>query len=393
MSRCLASLLTGFVVTGAVAPAAAQLRASRPARPTQNLPRVMVANPHSFAAPDSAAAVRVGSGIRDRIETLADKWYSAIQRNQMNEALVQYGYPADAVLPPMVARQLAAQLQARALVSATLARGEGGRVTVEARLTGISDQTGHMVKLTQGANQSFEDFGAKVADSLKGAFNALPDAKTCESLVATNPAKAIEAGEKALKAQPNHGLAEMCLANVAKAQKKGLDEVVVHLANAAKGDRLSLEPLAAMLSIYQAKKDTAKISDTFAEMLRVAPTNQKLREEAGKWFNTTGRPERAEQIAREALVLDPSNPELLDLLSNACLVQGKPEKNKCAIDALEQVFALDSTKADTLFFIKMTFAAKQEPVDTGRYLKWALVGNGKYPKNGYLLSIRCSSSP
>src|SRR2546427_2147160 len=41
-----------------------------------------------------------------------------------------------------------------------------------------------------------------------------------------------------------------------------------HLQNAAKGDRLSLEVWATLLERYQAKHDTAKTIETFAEMLR-----------------------------------------------------------------------------------------------------------------------------
>jgi len=47
--------------------------------------------------------------------------------------------------------------------------------------------------------------------------------------------------------------------------------------------------------------------------------------------------------------------------------------------------ALDSTRADTLFYTKITFATSREPVDTARFLKWARMGTNKYPKNGYLL--------
>ena len=381
--RC-TPLATLALALMAAAPLAAQLRASRPPRPVQNNPRLMVANPHSFAPTDSAAAVRVGSGMRERIEGIAEKWYTAITRAQMNEALLQYGYPPDAVLPPLVARQLASQLQARALVTATLTRGEGGRVNVETRLAGISDQTGQMVRLSQAANQSFEEFGGKLADSLKGAFNALQDAKQCEQLRASDPKKATEAAMKALKEQPNDGLAEWCLANIGVAAKAPRPEVIGHLKNATKGDPLSLEAWTLLANQYEATNDTVPMIETFQRMLQVAPTNQKLREEIFKRFIALGRPEAGEAIAREGLKLDPTNADLWDLLSSACLVQDKPEKYPCAIDALEQVFSIDSSKADTSYYTKITFAASRQP-DTTRMLKWAVMGSHKYPNNGILL--------
>src|ERR1044071_1354791 len=185
-------VLTGVIAALSAAPAAAQLRSSRPAQPVVNLPRLMVANPHSFSPQDSAAAVRIGAGMRDRIERNADRWFKTVQRAQMNEALQQYAYPVDAVLPPMVAQQLASSLSARTMVVSTILKGEGGRYTLETRLVGVSDDAGHVVRVTQAPNQSYEEFGARAADSLGSAFKALQDARLCESTRLTNAAKATE---------------------------------------------------------------------------------------------------------------------------------------------------------------------------------------------------------
>jgi len=57
----------------------------------------------------------------------------------------------------------------------------------------------------------------------------------------------------------------------------------------------------------------------FKQMLRVAPTNQKLREELFKYFLQSGHPETALEVADEGLKLDPYNADLYDLKSNACL--------------------------------------------------------------------------
>jgi tetratricopeptide (TPR) repeat protein len=382
------SLVVGVFALASVIPATAQLRASRPARPVQNLPRFMVANPHSFATADSAAAVRVGTGMRDKMESIADKWYNVILRNQMNDALVQYGYPPDAVLPPLVARQLASQLQARALVTSTLTRGDGGaKVSIESRLTGIGDQTGFILKMEQAPNQSFEDLGDKIAEGLKGALGALQDAKQCESLRTTDAAKAADAAQKALKQQPNFGLAEMCLANIAVAKKAPADEVIGHFVNATKGDRMSLEAWGGLLGQYQQKNDTAHIVSTYEALIQLAPNNQKVVEEAVRYFIIAGVPNRGEQIASDAIKQDPSNPSNYLLLARACLVQGatKPEKNKCAVGALEQMFALDSAASDTFNLQAMIYASSREPVDTARYIKWSQFAAKKFPKNATLL--------
>jgi tetratricopeptide (TPR) repeat protein len=414
-------VLAAAAVTLPMAPLVAQLRSSRPPPQLANLPRLLIANPFSFSGQDSAAAVRTGAGMRVRLTDVADRWYKVITREQMNEALQQYAYPIDAVLPPLVARQLATSLNARAMVISTLLKGDGGRYTVEARLAGLTDNAGQMVRVTQMPNQSFEEFGQRVGDSLAPAFKALPDAKNCENLRGTNVEKARESALKALKLVPNSGLGEWCLAQIAIKEKAPADTVIAHLTSSTRGDRLSLDSWTALAVQYQAKGDSARTIETFKELLRVAPTNEALRKEAFGLFQRYGRPDAAEDVADEGIKLDPANADFWDLKFSACISQGKPEKNKCAIEALEQVYALDSTKADTTFFTKMSFATSQPigsasvivdstykvvrdsagtPVrrdttvkvprevvvlDTVRLGKWTRMGAAKYPTNANLL--------
>ena len=149
-----------------------------------------------------------------------------------------------------------------------------------------------------------------------------------------------------------------------------------HLQASAKGDPLSLPVWTALATQYQAANDTANTLVAFKQMLRVAPTNQKLREELFKYFLQSGHPETALEVADEGLKLDPYNADLYDLKSNACLFLSD---FKCAVDALETLYATDSTKADTLFFTKISAAAAEPAVpDTAKLLKWP--GQGRIRK-------------
>jgi len=370
---------------GVSAPLAAQgiPRGARTTQTVQNAPRLMVANPFAYAPGDSATAVQIGTAMRQALKDIVGRNYTVVEQSQMNDALKQYGYPIDAILSPPLATTLAKNIQARVVVTGTLAKANNGRPTVSARLIGVNDDAGNVVTLTQDPNQPPADFGKKIAKALEPAVKSLPDAKACVDQRTTKPDKAQDAAEKAIKTLPNHGLAEYCLAQIAVDKKAPRAEVVKHLQASTKGDPLSLPVWTALASQYQAANDTANTLVAFSQMLRVAPTNQKLREELFKYFLQSGHPETAKAIADSGLKLDPYNADLYDLKSNACLFLSD---FKCAVDALETMYATDSTKADTLFFTKISAAAAEgEKPDKVRLLKWSQMGVRKYPNNPTLL--------
>jgi len=378
-------VLVALVGVVSAAPLAAQgiPRNSRTTQTVNNAPRLMVANPFAYAAADSVNAVRIGTAAREEMKGIVGRNFTVVEQSQMNDALKQYGYPTDAILSPALATTLAKNIQARVLLTATLARAAGGKAAVTARLVGVNDDAGNVVSLSQPDGQSLQDFGKKVARALEPAVKALPDAKACVDQRTSKPDKAADAANKAIKALPNHGLAEFCLAQIAMDKKAPRAEIVKHLQAAVKGDPLSLPGWTALATQYQAANDTANTLVAFSQMLRVAPTNQKLREELFKYFLQSGHPETAKKVADEGLKLDPYNADLYDLKSNACLFLSD---FKCAVDALETMYATDSTKADTLFFTKISAAAAEgEKPDTVRLLKWSQIGVRKYPDNLTLL--------
>ena len=407
--------LVTLAVVGAsvLSPLAAQgiPRGSRTSSTVNTAPRFMVANPFAFAAADSAPAVKIGTALREAVKGIVGRDYQVIEQTQMNEALTQYGYPKDAILSPALAITLAKNIQARFVVNSTLNKAEGGRYTVTARVIGVSDDAGNVVTLTQNAGETPEAFGKRLANASQPAIKSLADAKACIEQRTAKPDKAADAAAKAIKALPNHGLAEYCLALLAQDKKASRQEIVKHLQASTKGDPLSLPVWTALATQYQQANDTANTLVAFKQMLRVAPTNQKLREELFKYFLQSGHPETALEVADEGLKIDPYNADLYDLKSNACLFLSD---FKCAVDALETLYATDSTKADTLFFTKIAAAAGEPAVpdtvkllksartqadtlkvrseaaaggvaDTVRLLKWTQIGVRKYPDNPTLL--------
>ena len=65
--------------------------------------------------------------MRDEMKGVVGRDYAIVEQSQMNDALTQYGYPKDAILSPALATTLAKNIQARFLVTSTMAKGEGNR--------------------------------------------------------------------------------------------------------------------------------------------------------------------------------------------------------------------------------------------------------------------------
>lgn len=353
-----------------------------------NVPRLMVATPTVNAAADSASSVAVGGGLRKRMEKVVGSDYSVVSDSIMNEALTQYGYPRNAILSPALNVTLAKQIpNTRVVITTTMAKA-GNQYAATSRLVGVADEAGYVVQLKQDGSQPPAEFGAKIAEALEPGVKAVTDAHGCmEQRAAGKLDKANEAAQKALKTNPNYALAHYCLALIALDQKKPAGEVEKELNAAAKGDNLSLPVYLKLAEIYQSQKDTARTVAVFGDLLRVAPTNQKLREDIFKFLLQANRPDVAKAVADSGLKLDPYNADLYDLKSNACAFLGD---FKCAVEALNQAYQVDSTRADSLFLAKAVAFSEQRMADTNpkptrddstSYINWVRRSAAKFPNS------------
>ncbi len=359
--------------------------------------RIMVANPYASATSDSAASVQIAAGLRTRLVKVAGSNYSIVSDSIMNTALEQFGYPRDAILSPPNALILAKQIPGtKGIITSTLARQGGGLYTMTSRFFGVLSDAGVVETHQQNAGEKLDAFGQRAAEHFGPPLDAFDDAKMCEDLRTTKPQDAIKAAEKSLKIVPNQGLAHLCLANIAIADKKPRAEIIAHLTAATEGDPLSLTAWTLLADQQQQAGDTAAVIAAFKQMLLVAPGNQQLREQIFKYLLQAGKPNVAREVADEGLKADPNNWPLYDLKSNACLFQSD---FPCAIDALAAAYKVDSTRADSTFYKKIAVAAAQQP-DTLRLVEWSQRGLKKYPDNiellgyaeqGYLLTGQVDS--
>ncbi|HSB53910.1 MAG TPA: hypothetical protein VLD58_06120, partial [Gemmatimonadales bacterium] len=272
--------LLALAAVPAVVQAQIPTRRQPTASSTSNSPRLLVGNPHSFTAADSAPSVAAGEGLRTRIDKLAGGQFRVLTRQEMNEALKQFGYPADAILAPPTQKVLAQSLNSRVVVISTLGKDASGKYVVTSRLSGVNDDAGNVVSGTQVAGQQMADLGGKVADGFAPAIKSWNDAKGCVEQSKTAPAKAAEAAKKALAVMPNSGLANYCMGMLAlgRGNKADSAEAMRSFGEAVKGDPLSLAAWTQLAAGYEVAGDTAKTIDALQQMLRIAPTNAPLRD-------------------------------------------------------------------------------------------------------------------
>src|SRR5262245_38751326 len=101
-----------------------------------NAPRVLVATPYSDRSADSATAVAIGVAMRNKFQRVVGSTYNVLTREQMNRALAEFAFPADAILNVESARRLATSMQSRTLLFAEV-QHEGGHLKVRARFAGL----------------------------------------------------------------------------------------------------------------------------------------------------------------------------------------------------------------------------------------------------------------
>ena len=356
-------------------------------------PRMLVATPFTERAVDSAAAVAIGAALRVKFDRQVGTAFLVIPRDQMNRALAEFSYPADAILNRESAYRLASSMQSRTLLFTDLNR-EGTQFRARARLSTGADDPGNTVVIRQGPGQTLQQFGEAIAAAFNQVVRAQADAKACMDQMATTPAKAAESAAKALRVFPSHGLAHYCLAQLAKTRSAADPQYVPELDLTVKGDSLSLKALGELATLYDSRTDTANVILKWQQIIEAAPTNRGLIEAASKVFRNYGRPDAAEQVANRGIALDSLDTPMWDLRSSACLFQSK---YTCSVSSLEQIILIDSTRADSNFVFRVVVTAgalfqgdSTTWVDStalkGTFLRWAQLGATKFPTHKNLVA-------
>lgn len=383
---CRAALLTLLAATYGVAPAAAQLARVMTSPP--DAPKLLVV-PFARDSADSAMAVGIPDGLRERMRLSRSQAFNVIPKAGMNEALVASGFPQDMPLEPSVARQLARFLNVRILVEGNVLR-RGDSMLVIARLaetSGLAPQsaTASVMAARARANGSI---GSDLANRLADAYRSFEQVTNCrravDSLASARSTadstrfftRAQQAADRALQQYQQSAGAHLCVALIRRAQGAPSDSVLAPLQRAELSDSLNSLVLRQLARVYEERGDTANLLHQLHHILKVELRNDTLRVNTARLFVQHGMADSAVALIDEGLAGSPSSVTLLNARSIA-LAAARRWMDAAA--TLAQVAEVDSANIDSLFVYRITNYYQQVP-DSANLLVWTRIATHRLPQ-------------
>lgn len=366
-------LLSASLASGSIAPLSAQ-------RGAENAPRILVPTLH--ARPASLGA-QAGDAIRERFQrefTQRTLW--VIGKNDITNFLTASGYNPDSSLGMTDLKQLAQQLRADEIVDGTITRA-GDDYRLEARY--MIPQGGDVLIQPLPAVQAGNIGGiaSRLADQVKSARRQLSGVKECISLARDQKnAEAVSAARKAIAEYPNSTMGRLCAATAYSGLQQS--DSVLKLAEEVlaidPNNRMALE-FAAEGYVRTEQQDRA--AQTCGRLIGVAPTDTRIVERCIGVIVASGRAEQAVPVLNEAVQLSPADPTLRRLQWRLLLLT---QDWKQAAQAGEELVRLDTTQADTAYFLGQV-TAFQNDSNVARATELAARGYQKFPASGTLGSL------
>ncbi len=247
-------LVAGSVALALAAwPAPAQAQLARQRGPDPNAPKLMVV-PFQREGGDSALAVTIADGARDRIANAIPYRFNVIAKGPMNENLAGSGFPVDVPLEISTVRQLARFLNARAVLEGNILRRPGDSVLVIARLgevVGPNPQSATAVTVVPRARAGAA-IGGELANRLLDAYRSFEHVTACNRWVdSSNYARAQQAVDRALQSYAGSATAYLCLARIRRGTDAPADSILAALLRAHDSDSLNSLVLRQLATIYQ----------------------------------------------------------------------------------------------------------------------------------------------
>ncbi len=244
------------------------------------------------------------------------------------------------------------------------------RIMETARQGGIPHFT---TSFTVGADTALaaKDFAKLVRDALKDtlqtAMRASRYARECwDNVRELKYEAARERAARAFRDYPNHASAARCLSYVYLALKNS-DSLIIALERAVLGDSTMADAWEDLGLEYMRRGDTLQAVDARIREVRADPDNAPRRMKIARLFDTMRQFDAAVTIVREGAERAGGDLEFRHLLARMCF---EYRMWPCALDALSQLYELDSALVgDTTFYLRVISVA-QYLSDTTAVDRW-----------------------
>ncbi|MEE8192553.1 MAG: hypothetical protein V3T74_07410 [Gemmatimonadales bacterium] len=356
-----AGLFAGLALS--VAPAEAQLATRRATE------RALFLIPAPQSPDDSAFVVALADDVRDQMASRLRRQIVTIPSTDICRVLEESAYECDTALNPADADRLAQAMRADVYIVGSMWREDDAPVSrfrmVDVRRTGLSG----WMTVEGAAGASPEEFATSILDSLEHQMEAARWARECiEERDRGDFEDAMERAHRAFAIYPNHPSAAMCAEVVSEVLRQSADSQIVHVRRAVAGDSLLSRGWERLGRLYQARGDSTAALLAFAQQSRTRPADRKLRMGVIAGAITMDAYDVARDLADEWLAVVPADLGILQLKARACVEGGLWD---CALDALTQQYAIDSTLVGDSVFYRQVIGAAQSLGSTTAQLEWS----------------------
>lgn len=365
----------GLALGGTLVPSVASAQYNRV--PDPNAKRVMVA---VFRSGDKGLGVQAADAVRSRMTSeFPFKQVYVLPKQDITATLEASGFPVTEALEPHDQKALATLLRADEYVTGVVTKSPEG-VSVEANLV-LARDNALVQPLGTYTAKNVGEASSLIAKELKEARKQLEFEQKC-----TNTGRqgqfdaAIAAAKEGVAAYPKATLARICWVNVLISQKAGAAQRLEVAKEITAVDPKSRPGLAVMAQAYKEldQRDSAVV--TLTKLLATDPKNPRLQKDVVDEL-MTANPKVARPVIDQAVEANPGDPDLLRTRWIILLSQGD---FKAAFAQGEELVKLDTSFADTTYFIR---TARAYTTDSQPKLgaEFAAKGLAKFPNQPSLV--------
>ena len=404
--------MAAALLTLSAAAGSARAQLARPRTASADAPKILVV-PFDRDRQDSALALLIADGARERLRTNHLDKFNPITRESLCRALTESGFACDIPLDASTVRQLVRWLNAKYVVEANLIRRPGESLVVVARLSEAAgaDPQAVTTSLTTRLAEAGSRTGSDVLNRLVQGYETFEKVTECRRKLDQHDYQgARRAAQDALRDYAGNAGAWVCIARILEAQSAPSDSVIAALDSAYVRDTLNTGVMRRIAQKYQAANDTVRLLAMLRRVLAIDFRDTDLRISTIRMMAQMNACDSALVLANQGLQQNPANAELLSVKA---IAQGcNAAQHRAAVDSMTAgpakdsalravgllfdsagvtmslVSDIDSSKVDSLFLNRITNYFRLA-ADTANFVRWLRAGTARLPSqldNWYTLS-------